>query len=293
DPADRFRGLHISAAHVDALLAARPEPAPPDPEAAGLLERVEARADEAAAGGADLRLRRLAGAFGLDALAVELLLVALAPDLDSRFERLYGYLNDDVSRRRASVGLWLELCGLAPASAAGRRALAPAAPLVDGRLVLVEDGDRPFLTRALRVPDRVAAFLLGEDGPEAALTHLLQQDEPEAARPSPLARALVAGVPLAYVRERPGSAAAPVAASALRAAGLGVVALDLRRLRGDDSPPALAALAAREARLAGAGLLAGPLDALAGRDAAAVRAFAELPGPVVLFGAGSWDPAWS
>ena len=40
---------------------------------------------------------------------LELLLVALAPDLDPRFERLYGYLHDDVSRRRASVGLALEL----------------------------------------------------------------------------------------------------------------------------------------------------------------------------------------
>jgi hypothetical protein len=50
-------------------------------------------------------------AFELSPLDVELLLVALAPDLEPRFERLYGYLHDDVSRRRASIGLALELCG--------------------------------------------------------------------------------------------------------------------------------------------------------------------------------------
>ena len=56
------------------------------------------------------------------ALDVELLVIALLPDLDSRFERLYGYLNDDVTRRRATVGLALELAGASPTSAAARRA---------------------------------------------------------------------------------------------------------------------------------------------------------------------------
>ena len=61
--------------------------------------------------GAPVRLRPLAQRAGLDELDVDLLLVAVAPDLDSRFERLYGYLNDDVTRRRATIGLSLELCG--------------------------------------------------------------------------------------------------------------------------------------------------------------------------------------
>ena len=47
----------------------------------------------------------------LTTVDVELLVIALLPDLDVRFERLYGYLNDDVTRRRASVGLALQLAG--------------------------------------------------------------------------------------------------------------------------------------------------------------------------------------
>jgi ATPase family associated with various cellular activities (AAA) len=294
DPADRFRGLHISPAQVEALLAGHPAPAPPDPEAAEVLRRVEARADEAAAAGEDLRLRRLAASFGLAELDVELLLIALAPDLDSRFERLYGYLHDDVSRRRASIGLWLELCGLEAASAAAWRRLAPGAPLADGRLAVVEEPERPFLTRALRVPDRVTAFLLGEDAPDAAIRGLLHEVETDdALAGSALGRSLANGSRLAYVRERPGTAAGPLGVGGLRAAGLGVLAIDLRRIRQDDDLPALGALVAREARLAGAGVLAGPLEALAARDVAAIRVFAELPVTMVLYGAGSWDPAWS
>ena len=75
----------------------------------------------------------------------------MAPDLDSRFERLYGYLNDDVTRRRATIGLSLELCGVSAWSAAARSRLSSDAPLISAGLVLVEEQDRPFLSRSLRL----------------------------------------------------------------------------------------------------------------------------------------------
>ena len=61
--------------------------------------------------------------FELTPLDVELLLIALIPDLDSRFERLYGYLNDDVTRRRATVGLALTLADRRSTSSAARARL--------------------------------------------------------------------------------------------------------------------------------------------------------------------------
>lgn len=69
----------------------------------------------------DTRLERLAVRLGLTELDTRILLIALAPDLDRSFEPLYGYLNDDVSRRRATAGLALDLCGL-PAHLAEARA---------------------------------------------------------------------------------------------------------------------------------------------------------------------------
>ena len=75
--------------------------------------------------GASIRLRLLATDAGLTELDVELLVIALVPDLDSRFERLYGYLNDDVTRRRATVGLALTLADVSSASSSAQ---GPAAP---------------------------------------------------------------------------------------------------------------------------------------------------------------------
>ncbi|HEY8338359.1 MAG TPA: hypothetical protein VIK95_00740, partial [Egibacteraceae bacterium] len=139
DPDDRFRGLYVGDEHVDRLLAGAPSAVPPpDPQAAAALAAAEEAADRAEAAGADIRLRRLARAFGLDELDLELLLVALAPDLDVRFERFYGYLNDDVTRRRATTALALELCGVPAGSGPGRRRLGPEGALVRGGLVRLE-----------------------------------------------------------------------------------------------------------------------------------------------------------
>ena len=46
---------------------------------------------------------------GLDAFEMDVILLCLAPALDLRYERLYAYLQDDVSRKRPTVNLALDL----------------------------------------------------------------------------------------------------------------------------------------------------------------------------------------
>jgi hypothetical protein len=281
---------------VDEMLAGGTAPilpTAPDPTFIEQLRAVEADADVAEAAGADVRLRRLVRSFDLQPLDVELLLVALAPDLDPRFERLYGYLHDDVSRRRASIGLALELVGAGGASGAGRARLGVSGPLVAGGLLVVEDTERPFLTRALRVPDRVAGHLVGDDTTDPLVAALeVTPSDRDLAGSATLERGLRAGARLAYVRERIGTAPLTVAARALARLGPPPVVIDLGRLGPREEADAATA-AIREARLRGCGLVAGPVDVLAERGPAAVRAFAEAACVTVLHGARGWDPAWS
>jgi hypothetical protein len=293
DPTDRFRGLYISPAHAERLLSPDPTAPGDDAAASDALRDVEAAADAAEKGGADLRLRRLARSFQLDPLDVELLLIALMPDLDARFERLYGYLQDNVSSRRASVGLGLELCGVGPTSAQARTRFLSSAPLLAGYLILVEDPDRPFLTRPLRVPDRVAAFLLGDDTIDPAIAALAASYESTAVDGAEALVRCLRRSRLGYLRERAGASAGSLAAAAFATIGYPTLALDLHRLRPEDDVRAVAGLAAREAGLQGAGLVAGPLDAVVGRGLPAIRALSELPRQVLLTGTSNWDPAWS
>lgn len=117
EPNDPYRGQYLTPAAAERILDSRdaflPVPAhgpdaPPHSPAEG-------------------RIAALAENFGLVAPDVGLLLVAMAPDIDARFEWLYGYLNDDLTRRRATIGLALELCGL-PAAGSGRFRFSPSAP---------------------------------------------------------------------------------------------------------------------------------------------------------------------
>ncbi|SCF03157.1 ATPase family associated with various cellular activities (AAA) [Micromonospora viridifaciens] len=293
-PDDPFRGLYLSDETVDAALAAGREPFSPwRTEGPSAVTRPGADADAGQPSGD--RLAALAGAARLTPLDEALLLVALAPDVDSRFEQFYGYLNDDVTRRRPSVGLALRLCGLPEAAASARLRLTPGAPLIDLALLRVDSPDRPVLSRGLWVPDRVGGWLLGADAPEPLLAGLAGPAQPAGPPPpgaQPLARALDrAEARLAYLRERPGGSAVAVATAALDGAGRAALVVDLPRLAADPQPAELATVLVREALLTGAGLVVGPVQ---GGEPWAV--WSRLIGgavPVLAYGTQPWDPAWT
>ncbi|QXE33810.1 ATP-binding protein [Streptomyces sp. GMY02] len=292
NPDDAFRGLYLTDEAVNRLLDARPQAPAPDRTDAARHAEAEARADTA---DPPTRLRRLTTDLHLTDLDVEILLITLLPDLDDRFESFYGYLNDDVTRRRPSIGLALELCGLSPADAAARGRLGATAPLVSAGLLLTEDHDRPFLGRALRVPDRVTAHLLGDDTPDPRVADLLAPcpPVPGAGDAAPLARALAAEIPLVHLSEDQGGAGPALAATALALAGRPALALDLARLAHDPAPSEAVRTAVREARLTGAGLVCTPVDALDREHVALLRQLTDTPVPVVLVGRAPWDAAWS
>src|SRR5262245_27303888 len=126
---DPFRGLYISEADVDELLASAPA-----------VELAQRHLMGPVSAGSP-RLRRLAKLFDLDPFEQEALLVCLAPDVDLRYERLYAYLQDDVTRRRPSIELILRL--LAPsleARAEARPTFSPNGRLL-GRGLLTVVGD--------------------------------------------------------------------------------------------------------------------------------------------------------
>lgn len=289
-PDDPFRGLYLSDDVVNTLLDRDPRP--------GIIAEqhnstLESWADDVEAAGDALRLRRLTRTAGLTAQDVDFLIICLLTDLDQRFERFYGYLNDDVTRRRASVGLVLELAGAAPTDAAARARLSPGGPLLDHSLLLVEDPDRPFLTRGLRVPDRVTAHLLGDDSPDPALTGLLLPTHRLRNRQSAgMAAAFAAGQRFCYVREVSGCTAPDVVTEALSRIGHAVLCCDATRLANTGDIDHTLTVLGREALLRQAALVVSPVEAFGANTGTVITRLAALPVPVVLTGGATWDPEW-
>jgi hypothetical protein len=108
---DEFRGLYVSDRQVDALIAqARGTSAGEPPTARQLTEQA---AQLRGMNTADPRLpwARITREFSLTPFEQDLLLAALAPELDRKYETLYAYLNDDVTRKWPTRDLALRLFG--------------------------------------------------------------------------------------------------------------------------------------------------------------------------------------
>ncbi len=143
---DEFRGLFISDEQVDALLAGHNRPPRegaglPLPEPHPAIDGVAAR-------------------FGLTQEATDILLFALAPEIDPAYAPIYAYLNDDVRRRWPTVDLARRLFGDTAASAA---ALAAEGVLFRLGLLLPQDaGEACVLPLRGFVPNpMLCAHLLG------------------------------------------------------------------------------------------------------------------------------------
>jgi hypothetical protein len=108
----------------------------------------------------------LAEQYGLAWFDCAIILIALAPELDLRYERLYAFLQDDVSRRRPSVDLILNLlCPTAGERMDFRSHFAPDGVLVRERLIHLapeaNQNNSPLLAMGLKLDEQIVAELLG------------------------------------------------------------------------------------------------------------------------------------
>ena len=305
---DSFRGLYVSGEQAARSLdGVTGEPtlgaagAPPQPD----WGRIAAD---------DPGWRWLRDTYGLSEMELDLALIALAPDVDLRYERVYGYLQDDVSRRRPTVDLALNLLTTTAAGKLDARTLlGPDAPLVRHRVItLLPDPmavQPPLLAHILKLDEQIVDILLGQGGLDRRLVACCRLLTPPAGSadalvPNDIRGSLLGTVEAAWGR-RPfrlyfqGSRHADKQATAQALAGeLGVPLLvsSLAQLPpADHTLDEILTLIFREARLHGALLYLDDLDALQGDEGARwrevlARRLAEHPGVTILAGAQAWAP---
>jgi ATP-dependent 26S proteasome regulatory subunit len=192
---DQLQGLVISEAEVDELLTRQPGvprfAIAPEPEGwaavQSAIESVTAgiavRKAESVRRGIKPRLAELERGFHLAPFEIDCLLICLAPEVDPRYERLYAYLQDDVTRKHPSVDLLLNLlCASHQEKLARRRHLMAGAPLIDGRFLLAFDEptqhQATLLGKYLRVDERIVNYLLGFDEPDPQLLPHVRRIKP-------------------------------------------------------------------------------------------------------------------
>ena len=191
DPTDAFRGLYVSDQEAQALIA-RPvnsnwgdasrvagDPAgsggngsdPFDQAMQQAAIQAHALAGAAASQNHPPRLLWLAETFALYPFDVDVLLICLAPQLDLRYERIYGYLQDDVTKKQPTVNLVLDLlCSPGAERLLQLSRFSSQSPLFASRLLErpADDSRGSLLNQPLSIDRTVAAWLMGDYQPLAS-----------------------------------------------------------------------------------------------------------------------------
>lgn len=190
DPLQSYQSLVISDSQADTLLAEADRQAElqffgTDAEASEisrLVAEVEREIDHhnrvMDEPGAMPALEVLVQLFGLTTFEQDLVLLCLAPEIDPAFERLYAYVQDDVTRKFATLHLALTIFGGEKESwLAARRSLLPDGTLRRFRLITIESGLAPSTAacnQPLRLDPRVAEYLLGFNRPDERVEEMLR-----------------------------------------------------------------------------------------------------------------------
>jgi ATP-dependent 26S proteasome regulatory subunit len=295
---DPFRGLYISDEEVDAILLQNPNgnsrsPSSAVPTLQNLALQIDSASAELAArlqasqlARVNIPLFRLAQTFCLSPFEQFALLICVAPELDSRFETLYSYVQNDVTRKKPTPDLILRLfCSSLEDTLSIRALLAPSARLL--RIPLIRFGsDSPdressFLSRPLRAEHRIVDYLLEQGGIDERLRPFASIRNPSRSfgnlqLPAPLLEELQKVCvwhadqgAVVFLHGPKGCGKRSVAEVVSMQQRRSLLTVHLDQLPFDQLPLATALqLLQREAHLYGANLFLGSAESIAGPDAA-------------------------
>jgi SpoVK/Ycf46/Vps4 family AAA+-type ATPase len=270
----------------------------------GLHEETARRVAASTRAGVPLRLLELAELFELTGFDVDVVLTCVAPEVDRRYRRLYGYLHDDVTQQQPTLELALDLlCSDLSDKIEARARLGATAPLRANQLL--EPGE------VLRLAPRVTRYLLDDDAVDDDLRRTARLVDPTVDLDALVLRsglrdqlaallnqARTGARPLvAYLQGPYGVGKRSVAEAWARQLGRRLLVVDGRSLAtrtGEEFADQLVRLD-REARLQGALLFWEAFDALTGDEhssqlAAAQRLLEDRRDPTLLAGGAAWEP---
>ena len=188
-----LRGLYIPEEEIDTILATPTSFVTSAPDSEQMLfeplveslNQIELAISEKKAvslrEGTLLRLEYLRQIFSLSPFELDTLLICLLPELELRYEKLYAYLHDDVTKKRPTIGLVLDiLCSSFKEKLAARKHFRPQSTLIKDQLLKLSDDAAArmnfLLTRPLKVSERIIDYLLGRDeidGDLLAFAHIV------------------------------------------------------------------------------------------------------------------------
>jgi SpoVK/Ycf46/Vps4 family AAA+-type ATPase len=147
-----------------------------------LQAKISKKVEKSLEFGIYLPLAQLSHIFHLSPFEQDAVLICLAPELDLKYEKLYAYLQDDVTKQSPSVNLILDLlCSTPELRSDARTLFHPKAPLLKYGLIRVTQNTqaKPLLSRSLEIDDRIVNFLLDLNSLDSRINSFAKVMDPE------------------------------------------------------------------------------------------------------------------
>ena len=147
-----------------------------------LQKRISKRVEESVKLGFYLPIQKLSTLFNLTPFEMDTILICLAPELNLKYEKLYAYLQNDVTKKYPSVNLILDLlCSTQEQRIKARSYFSTQAPLLNYHLIKFADDSKQksLLSKHLKLDDRIVDFLLGFSFMDFKLDSLVKIINPE------------------------------------------------------------------------------------------------------------------
>jgi ATP-dependent 26S proteasome regulatory subunit len=131
-----------------------------------------------------LSLPHLAHLFALSPFELQTVLICLAPELDRKYDKLYAYLQDDITRKKPSIDLVLDLlCDTQNDRWKARTIFSDNSPLFSSEIVHVShDSESPSgssgLAKFIKLDQRIINHILGNNGIDGRLLNLVRLFNP-------------------------------------------------------------------------------------------------------------------
>jgi SpoVK/Ycf46/Vps4 family AAA+-type ATPase len=185
---DDYLGLYISENEVNTILQTPPYELKANTNLDSELDKIETLAKEidrkkieSVKQGKELRFYVLSNLFHLNPFEIDAFLICLAPELDLRYEKLYAYLQNDVTKKRPTVDLVIKLlCSSMKERFRMRESFSPTAPLIkNGLIYFTGDDQLPLLSKSIKLDEKIISFLLGANGIDKRIRNFSAIIEPK------------------------------------------------------------------------------------------------------------------
>lgn len=313
---DEFHGLFVSEDDVNDFLQTSPYQIKLDVQTRIEQEKIETitcennkKKDNSVNNGIELRLHILSELFHLKPFEIDFLLICLASELDLRYEKLYSYLQDDVTRKWPCVDLVINLIySSIEEKLKAREYFSHKSPLLKNRLIYLSgDKHSPLLSRSIKVDERVINFLMGNDEidhsirnfsiiiePVKSFGDLILPEETKNFISNLIKSQSSKKIPMLFFHGPYGSGKKMAAGAICMELGKPMLVVDSKALKVAESNESLK-LIIREALLQGSALFFEGFDVLLEKDAGVnmtnlIRELDILPDWVFLSGEFPWEP---